>query len=90
MVISLSPVKRKTNYSFGLNILFTLFSCDFKFVVIYTFFPPNLQSKNSRVHKKRVVPKSVPRVPNAVLYRVEMVKCQVQCRVLNVKYSLAG
>ena len=38
MVISLSLVKRKKNNGFGLNILFTLFFCDLKLIVIYAFF----------------------------------------------------
>ena len=38
IVISLSPVKRKKKNAIGLNIWFTLFCCNFKFVVICGFF----------------------------------------------------
>ena len=45
-----------------LNIKFTLFCHDFKFVVIYEFFsPPNLHSQNFRAHKKMCFSKSVQR-----------------------------
>ena len=63
MVISLSPVKRKKKNAFGLNIWFTLFCCEFKFVVIYAFFPPNLYSQNFRVYKKMIFSRSAHTAP---------------------------
>ena len=49
---------RKNMHMHGLNIWFTLFCCNLKFVVIYTICPPNLYSQNVRVHKKIVFFKS--------------------------------
>ena len=50
----LSPTKRKNMNGFWLNIWFTLFCLDLKFVVIYTFlFPPNLYTPNFRFHQKK-------------------------------------
>ena len=53
MVISLSPVKTKKKNAFGLNILFTLFFRNLKFVVIYAFFLPILYSQNFIAHKTK-------------------------------------
>ena len=42
MVISFSTCQKEEKNAQGLNIRFTLFCRDFKLVIIYTFFPPNL------------------------------------------------
>ena len=53
MVISCSTCQKKENNAHRLIIWFTLFCCDFKFVVNYAFFPPNLYSQSFKVYKKK-------------------------------------
>ena len=60
MLISLSTCEKEEKNEFGLNIWFTQFCCDVKFVVIYALFLPNSNSKIFRVHKKKVFSKSAP------------------------------
>ena len=52
----MAPVKRKKKNAHGLNNLFTLFCSNFKFVVIYALFPPNLYFQNFRDQKKMFFP----------------------------------
>ena len=54
MVISCSTCQKGEKEAFRLNIGFTLFCRDFKFVIIYVvFFTPNLHSQNFNDHKKK-------------------------------------
>ena len=59
MVPSMGRVgEKKKKNAYGLNIWFRLSRRNFKFVVIYSLFPPNQYSQNFRVHKKMFFSKS--------------------------------
>ena len=53
-----APFKRKKNNAHGLNIWFTQFFCNFKFVVIYAFFCQICIPEFSKFTKKNVFSKS--------------------------------
>ena len=88
MEISCSTCQKKEHNAYGLNICFTLFCCDFKFVVIYDFFPPpNLYSKNFRVHNTRFFfqvcppPPSPQKVSFLLMFFVTIINKSFKCMV---------
>ena len=58
MVISFSTCQKEEKECIQVKYLIYAVCCNFKFVVIYAFLPPNMHSQNFSVHKKMVFSKS--------------------------------